>query len=826
MQVLIQQDEVNRTMNNLRQDLLYAWRALVQMPGLNAVIILSIALGIAAVTTVFSVANGLLWAVLPVRDPGRLVMFNEGSSFSLPDYLDLRDQTADLFEGGIAAHDPLIPASVGGAGSPERVWGQAVSGNYFAMLQLRMAAGRPILAQEDAAEGRAAVVVLSHSLWTRRFGADAKILNHEVALNGKPYTVVGVAPRGYEGTEHGIVADFWVPLSMVGVLHPGLSATGLDKSKRSNGWLMLNARLKPGVSRARAQSAVDAVKKRLDEKYQPSDKHHVTVTLQTAGNLIAGSETPATLLLAVLMAIVSALLLVVCANVGNLLLARASGRQKEIAVRMALGASRARLIAQLLTESAVLAVLGAAFGLLLAGGAARALSRFQLPIPLPIKFDFNIDMRALAFTVLLTPLTALLFGLVPALRATRPDIAAVLKSGPGVGKRSRRFGMRNALVVIQVAVSVVLLAAAGLFMRSLHNAASIDIGFKPDHLFIAAVDPKIHGYSDAQTGEFLSQLRERVSAIHGVKSVAYTDLVPLSIAEASYDITAEGPGGGPPQTANADAFTVSDGFFQTMGIGLLRGRDFQRATEPGSVILNEHLAASLFPRQDPIGRIVSQDKKKYTVIGVSQNSKAKSIGEAPSNGIYMQLSGAPSGSASFFGISILVKTASDPRRFDQSVRAAIAGLDAKMAVFNAETMDEHVAKSLMLPRISSLLFGLFSAIGLSLAAIGLYAVMSYWVRGRIHEIGIRMALGASARSVLKMVFRQGLTMTGIGLAIGIGLALALGRFTANLLYGVKGADLKTCAGVCGVLTATAIVAMLVPAIRAARIQPSTALREQ
>ncbi len=813
-------------MKSLKQDLRYAWRALVQMPGLNLVIILSIALGIAAVTTVFSVANGLLWAVLPVRDPGRLVMFSEGSSFSWPDYLDLRDQTAEIFEGGIAAHFPIIPASVGGSGSPERVWGQAVSGNFFAMLGLRMAAGLTIVAEEDSAQGGAAVVVLGHSLWRRRFGGNPAILNHEVMLNGKPYTVVGVSPAGFEGTEHGIVAEFWVPLAMAGTIQPGLSATGFDKSKRDDNWLMLNARLKPGISRAKAESAVNVVMRQLDQKYRPSEKHPKAVTLQTAGNLIAGSQTPATLLITVLMVIVGALLLVVCANVGNLLLARAAGRQKEVAIRMALGATRRRLVAQLLTESTLLAVLGGGLGLLFAGGAARSLSSFQLPIPLPVKFDFNVDVRVLAFAALLIPVTALLFGLVPALRATRPDIATVLKTGPADIAGGRRFGMRNALVVVQVAVSVVLLVAAGLFLRSLRNAAAIDIGFKPDHILIAAVDPRIHGYSDAQTAAFLSQLRERLSALPGVRSVAFTDLVPLSIAQTSYDFTADGVGGGAPQTVDADVFTVSDGFFSTMGIQLQRGRDFHPQPELSSVILNQHLAARMFPLQDPVGRTIRQGKTKYTVIGVAQDSKARSIGEDPVNCVYMQLGGPPSGSSSFFGISMLVKTVGDPARYEQPVRAAIAALDSKMAVFSTGTMEEHVSRSLLLPRISSLLFGLFGTIGLGLAAIGLYAVMSYWVRGRVHEIGIRMALGASATSVLRMVFRQGLSMAAIGLAVGTGLALLLGRFTANLLYGFSGTDLVTFATVCAALLATTVVAIMVPATRAARVEPSTALRSE
>ena len=813
-------------MKNIQHDLRYAWRTLLQMPGLASVIILSIALGVAANTTVFSVANGLLWGLLPARDPDRLVMFSEGRSFSYLDYLDYRDQTADVFENGIAAHDPLIPASVGGSGAPERVWGQAVTGNYFAMLELRMAAGRPILPQEDAALGRDAVVVLGHGLWMRRFGGDPKILNHEIALNGKPYTVVGVAPPGFEGTDRGIVSEYWVPLAMAETIMPGIVTTGEDRSNRNSHWLMLNARLKRGVSLRKAVAAINVVAKRLDEKYRPSEKHHETVTLQTAGGLIAGSQTPANLLMIVLAVIVAALLLVVCANVGNLLLARAAGRQKEIAVRMALGATRRRLVGQLLTESALLALLGAGLGLLLAAGAAHALSSVQLPIPLPIKFDFNVNLRVLAFTALLTPLTALLFGLVPALRATRPDIAAVLKSGPGDQGGGRRFGMRNTLVVLQVAVSVVLLAAAGLFIRSLRNASLIEIGFKPDNILIAAIDPKLHGYSEEKTRDFLTQLRERVGAMRGVNSVSFVDLVPLSIAETNDDYTADASGNVSAQTVNADIFSVSDGFFETMGIPLLRGRDFQPKAELNSAVVNERMAAQLFPQQDPIGKTIRHGNMRYTIIGVARNSKVGSIGEDPTNCIYLQLGSGPSVSSSFFGVSMLVKTAGQPRRYEQPVRSAIAALDPKLAVFNTETMEEHVAKSLLLPRVSSLLFGIFSAIALNLAAIGLYAVMSFWVRRRVHEIGIRMALGAAAPTVLKMVLRQGLTMTGIGLAIGISLALLLGRFTANLLYGVRGTDLATCATVCAVLALTSMVATIVPAVRAARIEPSKALRHE
>lgn len=813
-------------MNHLRQDLRYAWRSLVKMPGLASVIILSIALGIAANTTIFSIANGLLWGLLPVHDPGRLVMFSEGRSFSYPDYLDYREQTGAIFENGVAAHFPIIPVSVGGSGAPQRIWGQAVSGNYFAVLEPRMALGRPILPQEDTAVGRDAVAVLSHSLWTRRFGGDPKILNHSVTLNGKPYTVVGIASPGFEGADRGIVSDFWVPLAMAEVIMPDLAEHGLKRNDRGYHWLMLDARLKPGVSRSNALAAVNLVSQRLDLKYRPGQKRSEPVTLQTAGALIAGSATPAHLLIAVLTVIVGALLLVVCANVGNLLLARAAGRQREIAIRISLGASRRRLIAQLLTESMLLALAGAALGFLLAAVAAHALSSFQLPVPLPIKLDFNVDLRVLLFTLFLTPATALLFGVVPALRATHPDIAAVLKSESGSSPRVKRLGMRSTLVVLQITISVFLLAAAGLFLRSLRNAASIDIGFDPDNILISAVDPRIHGYSNERTAVFLSQLRQRVSAIPGVSSVGFVDLVPLSIAETSYEFTADASGSQPARRVSANVFNVSDGFFRTMGIPLHRGRDFRPQPELNAVILNERMAAQLFPNQDPIGKTVRAEKTNYTVVGVAQNSKARSIGEDPTNCSYLRLGGAPSESAGFFGISMLVKTASDPRRFEQPVRSAIATLDPNMAVFNVETMQDHVSKSLFLPKVSSLLLTIFSIIGLTLAAIGLYAVMSYTVRRREHEIGIRMAVGARPSLVLKMVLRQSLMVACIGLAIGTGIVLLLGRFTASLLYGVRGTDLITCAAVSAVLLVTAIVATILPAIRAARVDPSTALRHE
>ena len=811
-------------MGNLVQDLRYTLRTLLKAPGFSFVVVLSIALALAANATVFSVANGLLWGVLPVRDPGRMVMFSEGNSFSYPDYIDYRDQTTDTFENGIAAHFPLIPASIGGKGEPERVWGQSVSGNFFPMLDMPMALGRSILPEDDTAV-RNHVVVLSSGLWRRRFAADPAILNHDVALNGQRYTVVGVAPPGFYGVDRGIVSEFWVPLAVSEEILPDLATDGNVRTARDNQWLMLDARLKPGVTRATAAIVVNTVKKRLDDAWHRNDKIHEKITLQNAGGLIAGSATPVFTLMAVLMIVVGLVLLVACANVANLLLARATGRQREIAIRLAVGAGRRQLVRQLLIESLLLSLAGAGLGFLLAAVAAHAISSFQLPLPFPVAFDFNVDWRVALFTLGLSAATALVFGLVPALRASRPDLVASLKDGPTGFGRTTRSRMRNTLVVVQVSLSLVLLTTAGLFLRSLGNASSIDIGFKPANLLIMSMDPKLQNYSHDKSVRFLSQLHDRVSALPAVRSVSFVGVVPLSIGGATNNFAVDAAAGHPAQNISAIVDDVGAGYFQTMGIPLLRGRDFTTHVDGASAaIINETMAAHLFPAQDPIGRTIRQDKTTYTIVGIARDSKFRTIGEKPSDIAYLFLNAAPEKANSFFGTTILVKTSIDPRALALSVREQVNALDPNMAVFNTETMQEHVAKSLLLPRISSLLLGIFGAIGLALASIGLYGVMSYSVRRRTREIGIRMALGAKRPTVLTMILRQGLVLTAIGLAIGLSISLALGRFTASVLYGTSGTDPLTFVTVSLVLIASAAAAVLVPAMRAAHVEPTTALR--
>ena len=813
-------------MKKLSQDVPYAVRTLIKTPGVTLAIIISIALGIAANTTVFSIAEGLLWGVLPVRDSQRLVSFPDGGeTFSYPDYIDYRDQTADLFEGGVFAYFAFVPASIGGRGEPERVWGQLVSGNYFSVVGVTPALGRGILPEEDKLAGRDQVVVLSHSLWRRRFGSDPSIIGREILLNGQRYTAVGVAPRGFAGTDNGVLADFWAPLAMAEQLLPDI-AQEQARTTRNASWLSMGARLKSGVTLAQAMTVMNVVKHRINATYhRESPYEQRPVILARAGGLISGTDTQAVSLVAVLLVVVGFVLLLACANVANLLLARATGRQREIAIRLAVGASRWRLVRQLLTESILLALAGAAVGIGCAAIAVRTLSRVEVPFPFPVVFHFGVDLRVLACTAFLSILTGVLFGLAPALRATRPGLVVVLKNESPKFGPMRGFGLRNALVVAQVALSLVLLAGAGLFLRSLQNASSIDLGMKPQNILLLAVDPKLHNYSTEKTRQFLSQLRDRVSALPGVRSVSFVDSLPLSIGGTGGDIYAKGSKAEGEERVNANIYRVGARFFEALGIPLLRGRDFNHLTDDEHVaIINETMARHMFGNEDPLGRQVSNSEIQYTIVGIARNSKSRKLDEEPTDCAFLFLEGAPQKVMSFYGISMLVKTSVSPRGLLQPVRGQVNELDPSMAIFNTETMQEHVDKSMLFPRVCATLLAVFGALGLTLAAVGLYGVISYSVRRRTREIGIRMALGAKPGGVLAMVLCQGLTLTGVGLAIGFALSLALGRFATSLLYGISGTDHLTLGGVSVVLLVASLTASLFPAYHAAHVEPASALR--
>jgi predicted permease len=808
----------------VKQDLIFAARTLLKNPGFTAAVAVSVALAIAANSTVFGIVNGLLLGALPVREPSRLVSLNQGRTFSYPDYIDYRDQTSRVFE-GLTAHFPFIPANLGGVGEPERIWGQVAAGNYFSVVGVMPAIGRPFTPQEDGTPGRNPVVVLGNGLWRRRFGATRNVIGRQVLLNGRSYTIIGVMPPGFHGTERAMLADFWVPLAMHGQIMPDLAKDNAA-GKRDNHWLMLNGRLKAGVSRQQAAAALNVIQRRLDDTYRKSEKPRDPIRLGDSGGLFGGADGFAIGFMAVLAVLVAMVLLIACANVANLMLARAIARQREIGIRLALGASRARLVRQLLTESVLLSVIGAAGGFALASGATVAISRFNLPLPLPIQFDFAPDARVLWFTAALAVLTGIVFGLAPALRATRPDLVAALKQQSTAFGGFRRLGMRNLLVVVQVALSLVLLAGAGLFLRSLQKAASIDIGMRPDRVLLMATNPKLSQYSPEKTRQYLAQLRARVSALPGVRSVSFLDSIPLSIGGTAFDLKAEGAAQGAPDAkpVNTDVYYAGSHFFETMGLPLLRGRDFDKQTDAGSVILNQKAAQRLFQNTDPIGRRLTAENQAYEVIGITRDFKSRTLGEEPAAAAFFYLEARPEDVLSFYGISIVVKTAGDPNAMIRPVRQEIAALDPDLAVSGTETMDQHLDKALLIPRLSAVLLGVFGAVGLTLATVGLYGVMSYSVRRRTREIGIRMALGARAGGVLRLVATQGLALAGIGVAIGLALALLVSRFAASLLYGVSAYDPLTFIVVPALLLAVAVLAVLLPARRAAKTDPLTALR--
>ena len=809
-------------------DLVYAFRGMRKAPGFTAVAAVSMALGIAASTTIFSMVNATMLGALPVRDPRGLYTISGGETFSLPEYRDFRDQCAGVFD-SLAGDFPLAPANLAGGRVPERVWGALVTGNYFQVVGPPMALGRGLTPADDSVPGRDAVVVLSDSLWRRRFGADPAAIGSSVLLNGRRYAVVGVTAPAFHGTNRGIPSDFWAPLAQRGDFVADIAK---DSESRNAHWIVISGRLKPGVSRQSAIAAVNVVARRSQKLAKPNDASFTTgsafksVTLEAAGGIPGGRRfLPG--FMAMLMAVAALVVLVACANVANLLLARAVERRREIGIRLAVGAGRGRLIRQLLSESLALAVLGAAGGFAMAYAAAHVLSGFRLPLPMPFALDFTPDLRVLAFTAATAGLASVLAGLAPALAATRLDLVSALKSaaaGPGL---LRHFGMRNFLVALQVTLSTVLLIAGALFLRSLGSAASIDLGIRPENVLTMAVDPKTAGYSDERLRLFLHQLESRAETMPGVRSIAVSNILPLSFAQ--NDESFQEAGAAAAKSVEADIFSVTPGYFDTLGIRLLRGRNFQPRTDLAqpAAIISQIMARRLFGERDPIGRTIRAGDKSYEVIGVAGDSKSVTLGEAVKACAYTYLPRkATEDVLSLLGMTILVRTAGNPLAMRRPMEEEIGKLDPALAVFNVDTLESHVGKAFLIPRLCAALFGTFGLLGLGLAAAGLYGVAAYSVRSRTQEIGIRMALGARPAAVLKLVTGQGLRIVLLGLVFGLAAAWGLSRFAASLLYGISPTDVITFVAVPGALLVTAMAAVVIPGLRAAALDPMTALRAE
>jgi predicted permease len=810
-------------LESLLRDFASGFRTLGKHRIVTSIAILSIGLGIGANATIFSMVSRFVLRPAPVGDPTTLLTLktmHDGdqccNDFPLPVFKDVRDQTKSF--SGIAAYDELIPASIGGNGDPERVWGQAVSANFFDVLERPMVVGRSFSSSEE----NAPEIVIGAGLWQRRFNSDPAIVGKTVMLSERLFTVIGVAPASFHSVDQILNAEFWIPLGNAKQMAPNLA----NSDSRDMHWLVVVARLKPGVPRPQAAAELNALAAHLAAAYPETDKGNRFV-FQQAGLLSPKDSKMMDLFLAALGIVVLLVLSIAGANVANLLFAQAAGRQRDMAVRLALGATRGRLQRQMLIESLLLGLGGGALGILLSLWSTRALSTLRLPAPIPLDLTISVDWRVLLYSFALSVACGILFGLAPAWAASRPLLANALKGEDALARPGRRISLRNLLVVTQIAMSVVLLCITGLFLRSLQSASDIDIGFRSQNLLIMSVDPRLHSYTPERTAHFLDELRDRTTALPGVASAAITDFAPLSMGGRSDGFSVVG-GPGNANAPSTDLYMASPGFLVTMGIPRIAGNDFsnETATEQKVGIVNQAFVDRVLKGQNPIGVVVSGGGVTYRIIGVVRNIKSRSLGEETRPVLYRSMVQNVGSDPSFLGYTLVVHTAGDPAGVEQAVRQQIHQLDPSMAIFNEETMEEHVRSAFFLPRLAATLFGTFGFIGLVLANVGLYGVMSYAVSRRTREIGIRMALGAQPGSVERLVLRQGMVLTVIALALGWPAAWMLAKLASSFLYGIQPHDTFTFGVVPPILLVIALAACFVPARRAATVDPMQALRTE
>lgn len=815
-------------MDSLLADLRYAGRALLKRPGFTIVALLIMAFGIGANSAIFSIVNAVLLRPLPVERPEQLVEIysQEGGEIpatqAYPDYLDIRGHD-DVYSDVIAYSGNFFAVSEGAR--TEIVLGESVSGNYFEMLGVKPQRGRLFIEEEDDVPGAAPTVVISHAMWERRFGSDPNIVGRTLTLKGRPFDVIGVTPPEFSGLFVGLQPTLWVPLGTERYLNPG--STALED--REGRWLFVKGRLREGVSFERTSAAMEVLAQQLADAHPESNSDRKFVLARTSDvrlhPMIDRALVPVG---ALLMVVVGLVLLIACANLANLLIARALGRRKEVAIRLALGAKRGRLVRQLLTESMALALAGGALGVLLAYLSVGALVSFRPPTPVTLSLDLGIDMRVLAYTASLSLATGLLFGLAPALQATKPDVARELKGEvASLGGGYRGLGLRNLLVTTQVAVSLVLLIGAGLFVRSLMSAHRVDPGFEDQRAAIASLAVDLSDYDEGQGRQFYRRLVDRLRALPDVEAAAITSRVPLGMMIRTTDLFVEGLEFDPDDPPEIDIATVGPGYFETMRIPLLRGRGFSEQDRDSTAqvaIVSEAAARRYWPGANPIGatiRVGGADRPARKVIGVARDTKVRTLGERPRPYLYLpfQQDYEPA-------MSVIARVRGEPAAALPALRREIAALDPDLPIMELKTMREHLGIMLFAPRMGGVLLAIFGAFAALLAATGLYGVVAYAAGQRTREVGIRVALGARPADVVGLVVRQGLVLVGIGAGIGLSVAALASRPLSPFLYGIEPWDPVTFIGVTALLALAAVVASLVPALRAARLDPLAALRHE
>ncbi len=813
------------------QDVRYAARMVRRNPIFSLTAAMSLAIGIGANTTIFTVANALLFRPpAGVADPDRLVDIGRsqgGSGFdtnSYPNYLDIRSRTSTL--SGVYAYrlDPQA-MSLGGENGAERIYGEMVTANYFSVLGARPALGRLFLPEDSEQPGASPLIVLSHRTWKRRFNGDPAVLGRTVDVNGRPFTIVGVAAEGFHGTTI-ITSDVWLPMSMVGTVSPRMGDRIL--TSRESVWLVMGGRLKPGVSVRQAQADLDRVGGALVSEFPDANRGRGVRVLPSAP--IPGNSAPVAAFLGVLMGIVALVLAIACVNVAGVLVARAATRRREIAVRLAIGAGRARLIRQMLVETAVLFLIGATAGLALARAVVALLVATLPALPFPIDLTMPVNGRAVAFTAALSLLAAALSGLAPAFHASNGDVLSGLRGESTAVTATPR--LRSALLVSQVAFSIVLVVAAGLFARALHRAASIDPGFDPGGIELASLDFSLGGYTDQTGPMFASDLIDGVRRLPGVESAALSAMVPLGDSGLGLGgLTV--PGITPPRGERyfeADWDVVSPGYFSMMKIPLVAGRDFgdtDRAPSPYVMIVNETAARRWWPGESPLGKtILQQDDgpgqpdrmRPLTIIGVARDSKYRSLGEAPRAFVYVPYS------QQYISRATIMARAAGGRRLASELRAFVTERNRNLPVVSTQSFEEYASVALVPQRVAASIAGTLGIIGLLLAAMGIYGVTALIVSSRTREIGIRMALGARRATVVRLVLRQGLTLGLAGIVVGLAIAAGASRFLASFLLGIGPTDPIAFIGAATLFGIVSAAACYVPVRRATEIDPMQALR--
>ncbi len=818
-------------MGSLFLDIRYGVRMLTKNPGVTAVAVLTLALGIGANAAIFSGVSAFVLRPLPVPDSAQLVRPIEltedrgiSDELSYPDFSDYRNQ-ATVFE-AMSAED-MTPVALDADNQSDIIWGQVVSGSYFNVVQVKPLMGRTFLPDEDKTPGANPVVVISHSLWQRRFDADPNIVGQTIRLSNRGYQVIGVTPPSFAGSKFALSMDFWIPMAMAEELRrsPGLL------SDRDSHWMNVLARLKPGVTMEQATQELQTIAARLNQVYPNERAANTQALVDTEINTRFGEAS--TVLMsgsAIAMAIVVLVLLIACANVANLMLARAAARRKEIGIRLALGASRFRLVRQLLTESLLLSLLGGGFGLLLAYWVTDLMQGFVPVLEYNIVDNFfALDERALLFTLGISLATGLISGLAPAWYSSNPAVVPILKGEINGGQRGRRrrLSLRPALVVVQVALSLTVLVCGGLFIKSFRKAQTMDPGFGTKNALIVSLDPELVGYDSERSRNFFRQIIERAQSLPGVEAAASARLLPLGDSSSSNgpvlkegETLPRGSGG-----RNIMTNVVSSGYFRAMQIPFVEGRDFDDRDQIKTqrvVIINQKMAETLWPGESAVGKRIFvgiDSRDALEVVGVVKTGMYRNLAEDPKPYFYYPMMQRRPAS-----MMLVMRTNGDPHAIAGAIRKEAQDLDRVVPVSSMKTMTEHLTYALWAPNMAASLSLAFGIVAVLLSAIGLYSVMAYVVSQRTREVGIRMALGANRADVMRMITMQGMRLAVIGVVAGLLLSLVLAWVLSALLIGMSGYDVTTFVIVSTLLVLVALIACYLPARRATKIDPLVALR--